>query len=50
MCELCNVRCGTPAELLAHLNTRLHIFSEKQLFIDDPDLDMTREQFSQMGM
>ena len=50
VCELCNVRCGSPAELLAHLNTRLHMFSEKQLFIDDPNLDMTREQFSQMGV
>ena len=37
-CELCNARCQTPAELLAHISSRQHVLSNLELMDDSPYL------------
>ena len=48
MCDLCNVRCSTPRELLLHLGSRLHRIEEQKLFQDDLELDLTEKQLNEM--
>ena len=33
-CDLCNARCRTPAELLAHITSRQHTISHQELMSD----------------